>query len=160
MRESSLSSTLITHGLVYILHGLLVGLVVHSGLFPYPRIALASHIGFTGNGTLFLALGICLHPSIWPFERPGSNLTALIRSTVWLAWAVPYSELINAFWGSTTMMKIAAGASTGASHAWKDVVVDVCHMVPSVLLIGTMMGLVGLALKGKRREEVDRLKAD
>jgi hypothetical protein len=155
LTSSSLTPFLLTHSLVYLLQGLLLGLFIHSGLFPYPRIALAAHIGFMGTGTLFLALSLASHPAIWPFRKyPGTTLNWVIKVGVWVNYLVPYSEIMNAFWGSKTTLPIAAAGSRGAKYEWQNTLVDLAHIIPALFLILIVGGLLGLAMLGGEKEVV------
>ncbi len=59
------------------------------------------------------------------------------------------------------MLPIAAAASPGARFGWQDKVIDAGHMIPAVLLIGSIGGSVVLAWKGKKEDVVElRYKKD
>ena len=54
MNDANGAKQILIHGMLFILVGLLWGLVVpHT---PYPRLALDAHIGFEGSGLLYIVL--------------------------------------------------------------------------------------------------------
>jgi len=58
MNIASGSRQILIHGMIFILVGLLWGLVVpHT---PYPRLALGAHVQFEGSGVLFIVIAILL----------------------------------------------------------------------------------------------------
>jgi hydroxylaminobenzene mutase len=114
-----------------ILAGLVWGLVVpHT---PYPRLALAAHIGFEGSGVLFIVVAILL------LKLPhcvGRKSVWVILLSVWLTWVMLLSEVANAWWGTTQILPIAAhqaGAPGGAP--WQELVVKLAHIVAGLALI-------------------------
>ncbi len=132
-----------------VLFGLVLGLFIPA--FPYPRIALTAHIGLTGNGALLVAMGCALAPSVWPFAFPGRLRRQIIRIGCLSAWIVPPAQIINAFWGSKTMLPMAAAGSPGAP-AWQNTIIDLAHMIPGFMLIASFGCLVSLIADGTRQD--------
>ncbi|HEX4055351.1 MAG TPA: hypothetical protein VHX86_13890 [Tepidisphaeraceae bacterium] len=114
-----------------ILVGLVWGLAVpHT---PYPRLALAAHIGFEGSGVLFIVVAVIL------LKLPhgvGRKSVWIMLLSVWLTWIMLLSEIANAWWGTTQILPIAAhqaGATGGAP--WQELVVKLAHIVAGLSLI-------------------------
>ncbi len=133
---------ILIHGMTMVLVGLLWGLVVpHT---PYPRLALAAHIGFEGSGILYIVVAVLLltlphcvgRKSIW-----------VILLAMWLTWVMLLSEVANAWWGTTQMLPIAAhqgGASGGAP--WQELVVKLAHIGAGLsLIVAWAMLIIGFA---------------
>jgi len=102
---------ILIHGLVFVLAGLVWGLVVP--LTPYPRLALTAHIQFVSNGMLFLVLAMLL---LTLPHRVGVKSLWVMLLSVWLTWAMALSEVANAWWGTNQMLPIAA-SQAGATAA-------------------------------------------
>src|ERR1700677_4651933 len=103
---------ILIHGMTLVWVGLVWGLVVpHT---PYPRLALAAHIGFEGNGVLFIVVAVLL---LKVSHRVGTLSAGIMLLAVWLTWIMMLSEVANAWWGTTQILPIAArqaGAMGGA----------------------------------------------
>lgn len=135
---------ILVHGMVFILVGLLWGLVVpHT---PYPRLALGAHIQFEQSGILFMILGILL-PTL-P-HGVGSKSVCVMLLAVWLTWIMAFSEVANAWWGTIQMLPIAgheAGATGGM--AWQELVVKLTHILAGVgLIVAWILLIVGFVRK-------------
>jgi hydroxylaminobenzene mutase len=131
MTTANGSKQILIHGMVFILVGLLWGLVVpHT---PYPRLALSAHIQFEQSGMLFLIVAILL------FKLPhsvGRKSMYVILISVWLTWVMALSEAANAWWGTTKMLPIAAyqaGAMGGAP--WQELTIKLTHICAGLGLI-------------------------
>ncbi len=122
---------ILIHGMVFILVGLVWGLVVpHT---PYPRLALTAHIQFEGSGVLFMVVAILL---LKLPHRVGSKSIWVMLLAVWLTWAMALSEVGNAWWGTTQILPIAAhqAGATGGT-AWQELVVKLAHVIAGLALI-------------------------
>jgi hydroxylaminobenzene mutase len=122
---------ILIHGLMFVLAGLVWGLVVP--LTPYPRLALTAHIQLVSNGMLFIILAILL---LALPHRVGVKSLCVMSVSVWLTWAMALSEVANAWWGTNQMLPIAAsqaGATGGAP--WQELTVKLTH-------IGAGLGLI------------------
>ncbi len=111
MNDANGVKQILIHGMFFILVGLLWGLVVpHT---PYPRLALSAHIGFEGNGLLYMVLAIVLMKLPHSVGRKSIGVMLL---AVWLTWVMMLSEIANAWWGATQILPIAArqAGATGA----------------------------------------------
>jgi hydroxylaminobenzene mutase len=131
MNAAKGTKQILIHGMMFILVGLVWGLVVpHT---TYPRLALAAHIGFEGNGIMFIVVAILL--STLPHQL-GRKSIFVILLAVWLAWIMMLSEIANAWWGTTGILPIAAsqaGATGGTS--WQELVVTLAHISAGLALI-------------------------
>jgi (hydroxyamino)benzene mutase len=135
---------ILVHGMVFILVGLLWGLVVpHT---PYPRLALGAHIQFEQSGILFMILGILL---LTLPHGVGKKSVCVMLLAVWLTWIMAFSEVANAWWGTIQMLPIAgheAGATGGT--AWQELVVKLTHILAGVgLIVAWMLLIVGFVRK-------------
>jgi hydroxylaminobenzene mutase len=131
-------------GAIYIMVGLLWGLVVPAA--PFPRLALVAHIELTAHGVMFLVAGLVI--SHLPLTANGMASRILVAAP-WMTWLVMLSEMANAWWGTTKTLPIAA-AQAGASGAagWQEGVVTAAHLVGAVVLIAYWgVILVGLFRK-------------
>lgn len=125
------SRQILAHGLVFVLVGLVWGIVVPNT--PYPRLALGAHIQFVSNGILFIILGTLL--LVLPHSVGLKSVWVMLLSA-WLTWLMGLSEAANAWWGTVQMLPIAArqaGATGG--EPWQELVVTITH-------IGGGLGLV------------------
>jgi len=125
-------------GALMILAGLLCGLTISAA--PYPRLMLTAHIQFLVNGMVSVFAGLLLTTSLSIVGRRSGMLI------VWghiSAWAVCFSEVAAAVWGTNKALPIAA-AQAGASGAapWQESLVVACHVVPALLLIAAWTLLV------------------
>jgi (hydroxyamino)benzene mutase len=122
---------ILIHGMVFVLVGLVWGLVVPNT--PYPRLALTAHVQLESNGMLFTILGVLL------LKLPhsvGSRSVWVMLLAVWLTWLMALSEVANSWWGTTQILPIAArqaGASGGSS--WQELVVKLSHISAGLVLI-------------------------
>lgn len=122
---------ILIHGMMFILVGLLWGLVVpHT---PYPRLALDAHIGFEGSGLLYMVLAVLL---LKLPHRVGSKSIGVMLLSVWLTWVMLLSEIANAWWGTIQMLPIAAhqAGATGGTP-WQELIVKLAHIVAGLVLI-------------------------
>ncbi len=118
-------------GAVYMLVGLVWGMVIPAT--PFPRLALTAHIQLTANGVMFLVAGlIILHLPV----AKSSVSKAILIAGPWLTWPVMLTEMANAWWGTRKMLPIAAGQA-GATGAvpWQENFVTVAHLIGAVVLI-------------------------
>jgi hydroxylaminobenzene mutase len=122
---------ILIHGMLFILVGLVWGLVVpHT---TYPRLALSAHIGFEGNGIMFIVVAILL--SRLP-HRIGKKSILVILLAVWLAWIMMLSEIANAWWGTNGILPIAASqAGATGGPPWQELVVTLAHISAGLALI-------------------------
>ena len=129
---------ILIHGMVFILVGLLWGLVIpHT---RYPRLALGAHVQFEDSGLLFIAEAILL---LTLPHRVGGKSVLIMLLAVWLTWAMALSEVANSWWGTTQLLGIAAsqaGATGGAS--WQELVVKLTHIGAGLMLIVTWALLI------------------
>ena len=131
MNVASGGRHILVHGLAFIFVGLVWGLVVpHT---PYPRLALGAHIQFEGSGVLFLVVAVLL---LKLPHRVGTKSIWVMLLAVWLTWAMAFSEVANAWWGTIQMLPIAgheAGALGGT--AWQEAIVKIAHIAAGLALI-------------------------
>src|SRR5215813_9101038 len=129
---------ILLQGMLLVLAGLIWGVVVPAA--PYPRLALAAHIQFESNGMLYILMAMLL------LKLPHSVGPVSIRVMVlsaWLTWTLAVSEAVNAWWGTTRTLTVAAsqaGARGGA--AWQELVVSVTHIGAGIALIVAWVLLV------------------
>ena len=138
------SQSNLRQGAIYIMVGLLWGLVVPAA--PFPRLALVAHIELTAHGVMFLVAGLVI--SHLPFTANGIASRILVAAP-WLTWLVMLSEMANGWWGTTKILPIAA-AQAGASGAaeWQEGIVTAAHLIGAVVLIAYWgVILVGLFRK-------------
>jgi len=122
---------ILVHGLMLVMVGLMWGLVVPQT--PFPRLALTAHIQFVTNGTLFIVLATLL---LALPHRVGLKSVWVMVLSVWLTWAMAVSEAVNAWWGTTQMLPIAAsqaGATGGAP--WQELAIKLTHISAGLGLI-------------------------
>jgi hydroxylaminobenzene mutase len=122
---------ILIHGLAFMFVGLVWGLVVPKT--PYPRLALGAHIQFEESGILFLVVAILL---LKLPHRVGRKSMLVMLLAVWLTWLMVFSEVANAWWGTTQMLPIAAreaGAMGGTS--WQELIVKLSHISAGLVLI-------------------------
>jgi hydroxylaminobenzene mutase len=114
------------------LTGLICGALIPAT--PYPRLMLSAHnAGFTVSATLSLLAALLLNSSL--SSIPPWAATVAVWGHVAL-WALSFSEVAAAFWGTNRALPLAAaeaGAPGGA--AWQETLVIACHVVPAILLI-------------------------
>jgi (hydroxyamino)benzene mutase len=90
-------------GAVDVMVGLLWGMAIPAASFP--RLALTAHIQLTTNGVMFLVAGLVI--SHLPIATDGVSARVLMAAP-WLTWLVMLSEMANGWWGTRTMLPIAA----------------------------------------------------
>jgi (hydroxyamino)benzene mutase len=138
------------HGAVYMLVGLVWGMVIPAT--PFPRLALTAHIQLTANGIMFLVAGlVILH---LPIAKSRISEMILVIGP-WLTWLVVVSEMANAWWGARNMLPIAAGqaGATGAA-AWQETIITLAHLVGALALLAYWgVIFVGLFRKSVKKEE-------
>lgn len=128
---SGVSRSNLRQGAVYMLVGLLWGLVVPAS--PFPRLALGAHIQLTAHGVMFLVAGlVVLH---LPSANRGVSAKILTVGP-WLTWPVMLTEMLNGWWGAAKTLPIAA-AQEGATggEAWQEAMVTLTHVLGGVVLI-------------------------
>ena len=118
-------------GAIYMLVGLLWGMVIPASTFP--RLALGAHIQLTGHGVMFLVAGLVI-----PHLRfaKGGWLERILIAGPWLTWPVMMTEMANGWWGARKALPIAA-AQAGASGAepWQETILTLSHLVGAVILV-------------------------
>ena len=133
------ASWLALNGALLLLVGLFVGAAIP--LVPYPRLMLSAHnAGFTDSGMLSMAAAFLLSTSLCSLSRRAA--ITVISAHVAL-WALSFSEVAAAFWGTNKVLALAAaeaGAHGGAP--WQESIVLFCHVVPAIMLIVAWMLLV------------------
>ena len=136
-------------GAVYMLVGLVWGMVIPAS--PFPRLALGAHIQLTAHGVMFLVAGlVILRLSI----VTGSVSAKILVAGPWLTWPVMLTEMANAWWGARNTLPIAA-EQAGAAGAvlWQETIVTFAHMVGALVLVlywGVILaGLFRNPVKGK-----------
>lgn len=143
------SRQLLLHGMALVLVGLVWGLVIPGT--PHPRLALGAHIQFVTNGLLFMALATVL---LTLPHRVGLRSIWVMLVAAWLTWGMAFSEVANAWWGTTGMLPISAaqaGATGGA--AWQEQVVALAHISAGLgLILAWALLLLGF-LRGAAPEE-------
>ena len=120
------------NGALLMLAGLFVGAAIP--LAPYPRLMLSAHnAGFTVSGMLSMVAAFLLSSSLCTIPRRAARV--VISAHVAL-WALSFSEVAAAFWGTNKATPLAAaeaGAPGGAP--WQETIVIVCHAVPALMLM-------------------------
>src|SRR5271156_5822897 len=96
------SRQILIHGMVFVLLGLLWGLVVPGT--PHPRLALGAHIQFETNGMLFIVLATAL---LALPHAVGLKSVWVMIAAAWLTWAMALSEVANVWWGTLQTLPIA-----------------------------------------------------
>lgn len=129
---------ILLNGLALVLAGLLWGLVVpHT---PYPRLALGAHIQFEFNGLLFIVMAALL----LKFEHNvGPRSILVMRLSAWLTWAMALSEVANSWWGTSSILPIAAqqaGATGGLP--WQEDAITLTHIGAGFCLIAAWALLI------------------
>jgi len=125
------SKQILIHGMSLVLVGLIWGLVVpHT---TYPRLALSAHIGFEGNGVLFIVVAVLL---LKLPHAAGRITIGTMLLAVWLIWIMMISEVANSWWGTTQILPIAArqAGATGGTPG-QELFVKVAHIVAGLALI-------------------------
>ena len=131
---------ILIHGMLFILVGLVWGLVVpHT---PYPRLALAAHIGFEGSGILYIVVAILLFAL--PHRVGQKSIWALLVS-VWLTWPMLISEMANAWWGTIQMLPLSAHeAGANGGTPWQELIVKLAHILAGLgLIVAWTLLLIG-----------------
>jgi hydroxylaminobenzene mutase len=142
---------ILIHGLVFILVGLVWGLVVpHT---PFPRLALTAHIQFEESGILVLIIAILL---LTLPHRVGTKSIYVMLLAVWLTWTMALAEVANAWWGTNQLLPIAA-AQAGATGGtpWQEQIVKLTHISSGLGLILTFTLLIIGFLKKPAGSSVD-----
>jgi hydroxylaminobenzene mutase len=118
-------------GAVYMLVGLIWGMVVPAT--PFPRLALTAHIQLTANGIMFLVAGLVILRL--PIAKSSMSAKILVAGP-WLTWLVMLTEVVNAWWGARNMLPIAAGqAGAVGAQPWQETSVTVAHLLGALVLI-------------------------
>jgi hypothetical protein len=125
------SRSTLRQGAIYMLVGLVWGMVVPAT--PFPRLALGAHIQLTGTGVMFLVAGlVILHIPI----AKGGVLAKVLVAGPWLVWPVVLTEVANSWWGTRTMLPIAASqAGAVGGEAWQESTVTVAHLIGALVLV-------------------------
>lgn len=119
---------ILMHGLMFVMVGLVWGIVVPTT--PHPRLALVAHIQLTGNGLLYTVLAVLL---LSVPSRVGPKSAWIMLLSAWLTWPMLISQAVNAWWGTMRMLPIA-GAQAGVSggEPWQEQVLIATHVVASI----------------------------
>lgn len=143
----TVSRSILRQGAVYMLVGLIWGMVIPAT--PFPRLALGAHIQLTVHGVMFLVAGlVILHLP----KTTGSASAKILTAGPWLTWPVMLSEMANAWWGTLKMLPISAEqAGAKGAEAWQEYVVTVTHLIGAVGLIAFW----GVILVGLLRKPVE-----
>jgi hydroxylaminobenzene mutase len=136
-------------GAVYMLVGLIWGMVVPAT--PFPRLALTAHIQLAANGIMFLVAVLVILRL--PIAKSGVSAKILITGP-WLTWPVMLTEMVNAWWGARNMLPIAAGqAGAVGAQSWQETSVTVAHLLGALVLLVywcvILTGLVRMPIKAK-----------
>ena len=119
------------HGMALVLAGLVWGLVVPGT--PFPRLALGAHIQFMTNGMLAMLLGVAM--LALPHDV-GPKSVRVMLVAVWLTWAMAFSEVANAWWGTAHTLPISAGqAGATGGQPWQEGIVTLTHVAAGLGLI-------------------------
>ena len=136
---------ILIHGMAMVLAGLVWGLVVPGT--PHPRLALGAHIQFVTNGMLLMVLATAM---LAVPNKVGAKSARVMVLAAWLTWAMALSEVLNAWWGTSRTLAIAAaqaGASGGAP--WQELIVTLTHVAAGLGLIAAfVLLLVGFLKRG------------
>jgi hydroxylaminobenzene mutase len=135
---SPVSRLNLRQGAVYVLVGLVWGMVIPAS--PFPRLALGAHIQLTAHGVMFLVAGlVMLH---LPFGEGGVS-SKILAAGPWLTWPVMLTEMANGWWGARKTLPIAAGqAGAVGAEPWQETVVTVAHLIGAVVLIAYWVVIV------------------
>ena len=127
---SPVSRSNLRQGAVYMLVGLVWGMVIPAS--PFPRLALGAHIQLRTHGVMFLvARLVILH-----LPSPKGGVSAKILIVGWLTWPVTLTEMANGWWGARKTPPIAAGqAGAVGAEPWQETIVTVAHLIGAVVLI-------------------------
>ena len=136
------SRLILIQGMVFVLVGLVWGILVPST--PFPRLALGAHIQFVTNGMLFILLATVL---LTLPHHVGPRSLGVMQFAVWLTWLMALSEAANAWWGTTQMLPLAASqAGATGGTPWQELVVKVTHIGAALgLILAWTLLLVGFA---------------
>ncbi len=134
------SKQILLHGMSLVLVGLIWGLVVpHT---TYPRLALSAHIGFEGNGVLFIVAAVLL---LKLPHAAGRITVGTMLLSAWLVWIMMISEVANSWWGTTQILPIAAheAGATGGTPG-QEFFVKLAHIVAGLaLIVAWIMLMIG-----------------
>jgi hydroxylaminobenzene mutase len=137
IQTNPVSRSNLRQGSLYMLIGLVWGLVVPAA--PFPRLALGAHIQLTTHGLMFLVGGLVI-----PHLLLGSNGIAsrILIAAPRLTWLVMLSEMANGWWGTAKTLPIAA-AQAGATGGtpWQESLVAAAHVGGALVLI-TYWGVI------------------
>ena len=151
---SPVSRSNLRQGAVYMLVGLVWGMVIPAS--PFPRLALGAHIQLTAHGVMFLVAGLVILNL--PFRRGGVS-AKILAAGPWLTWPVMLTEMANGWWGARKTLPIAAGqAGAAGAEPWQETIVTLAHLIGAVVLIaywGVMV--VGLFLAPSKKENASPL---
>jgi hydroxylaminobenzene mutase len=137
---------ILLNGLALVLAGLIWGLAVpHT---PYPRLALGAHIQFEFNGLLLIVMAALL----LKFDHDvGPRSIFVMRLSAWLTWAMALSEVANSWWGTRSILPIAAhqaGAIGGLP--WQEDAVTSIHIGAGLcLIVAWVLLILGFARGGE-----------
>jgi hydroxylaminobenzene mutase len=147
---SHASRSNLRQGAIYMLVGLLWGMVIPASDFP--RLALGAHIQLTVHGIMFLVAGLAMQHL--RLAKSGWSERILIAGP-WLTWPVMLTEMVNGWWGARKTLPIAAEQAGAAGAApWQETILTLSHLVGAVVLIVYWVVIVaGLFRVPVKREE-------
>jgi hydroxylaminobenzene mutase len=144
--SQSVSRSVLRQGAVFMMVGLIWGMVVPKT--PFPRLALGAHIQLTGSGVMFLVAGLVISH----LALVTSRLTrGILLAGPWLTWPMALSEMANAWWGTRDMLPIAAQQAAASGGAiWQEHIVTAAHLIGAVAVLAfwatILIGLFGKPL--------------
>jgi len=129
------SRTILIHGMLLVLVGLLFGLVVPAT--PHPNLML-----FIVLATVLLTLP----------HRVGAKSIWVMVASAWLTWAMAFSQVANAWWRTKRTLPIAASqAGVSGGEPLQELIVTLTHLLAGVGLIAAWGLLVIRFLRSDRR---------
>jgi hydroxylaminobenzene mutase len=138
---------ILLNGLALVFAGLLWGLAVpHT---PYPRLALGAHIQLELNGLLLIVMAALL----LKFDNDvGQRSIIVMRLSAWLTWPMALSEAANSWWGTKSILPLAAyQAGAAGGLPWQEDAVALTHVAVGLCLIAAWALLIlGFARSGGR----------
>jgi hydroxylaminobenzene mutase len=131
MDSAGIGRSNLRQGAAFMMAGLVWGMAV--GATPFPRLALGAHIQLTAHGVMFLVAGLVIsHSGL----GTGRAARFILTAGPWLTWPLVLSEMANAWWGTRSMLPIAA-QQAGASGAapWQEGIVAAAHLLGAVVML-------------------------
>ena len=111
-------------GAIYMMVGLLWGMVVPET--PFPRLALGAHLQLTGHSVMFLVAGLVI---LRLGLGQGRASRVILLAAPWLTWPQMLSAMANAWWGAHNILPLAAkGGRNNRSTASN----QTCNITPGL----------------------------